>query len=369
MKIPLGFVTPTSRIAYREVESWYGSCVSALAGQGADIEAGLRTLVSCTNQVSLIYSFAADTGAAKRVLADTLECLGASGAVSTAIRSATAGIHQNLARLAIRSGEPEVVGEHVARMLEIGVGCGEDEIHANFIAGCNAREVALFGRDSPHLACYLDKCVNDYSRDLKREAEILYLMRQGRWTEAKRCATKDVSRRWDSNAMWQLYVLLIKLVQRPAACRPQELTSMIDEVGMEQLKAEVTDITIVRLLLRLCGLARVLGDAIYDRALSVAEQIGIRHDDYYLASVRRLPDAAGCSDPFYLEATYAKALRNDAEKVLRGPRVYEEALARFAMRIVPGARQKYGVRSNASASSHVQFLQGEPQDTHAKYEK
>ena len=325
MKPPVTFITPTARIPYREIEPWYSDCVSATAEWNDDVPARLLSLTTCSNQVSLIYSFAAELDRAEKVLMRTLGLVAPYSLSSGKMRLATASIHQNLARLALRTGGLEVVGKHI-RQMHVGEGFGEDEIHGNFIAWCNACAVASFGRDAPYFAQYSSKCVSEYAKTIRKEAETIFLMRQGQWMEASSLATKDISPNWDRNVMWQLYSLLAEWVQHSSVGREDEVSFIIDEVELEEAKADAGEISIVNLMLRLCALAGLCGRSLFERALGLTERIGVRQGDYYMAHMSVWLQGSHFDDPFYVERAYREALSFDAGQVVRNSTAYEQEL-------------------------------------------
>jgi hypothetical protein len=327
MKPPIAFLTPTSRIPYRQIEPWYGDCVSASAEWNDDVLTGLLALTTCSNQVSLIYSFAAKLDRAEQILASTLRLVAPYSSASGKMRLATASIHQNLARLALATGAIETVSEHIHQM-HVGEGFGEDEIHGNFIAWCNAHSVASFGQDAPYFAQHSSKCVSDYAKTIRREAETVFLMRQGQWMEGSSVATREISLSWDRNVVWQLYSLLAEWVQHSAVRREDEVRLIIDEVELEEPKAGVEEISIVRLMLRLCALARLCSQSLFERALDLTERIGVRHGDYYMGRMSAWLQSAHFDSPFHMERAYREALRLDAEQVVRNSTAYEQELLR-----------------------------------------
>jgi len=311
--------------------------VSALADRGDDDQATLLALTTYSNQVSLIYSFAAEFDRAGTVLTNTLALLEPHSCASNELRLATASLHQNLARLALRVGGADAASEEIRKMVAM-EGFGEEEIQGNFIAWCNAHNIARVGSDASFFTKYLNRCNSDFASTVKAESEVIFLMRQGRWDEAFSSTTRRVSHRWDCNVMWQLYAILSDWSQHAVTRFANELSCMIEEIELEEPQLKVDEISIARLMLRVCAFAGVYGHSLYEKALKVTQRIGERHGDYYMAQLGRGVHDWDFSDPFCIEAAYAQTLRFDAEKIARTSAAYEEELLRFKKRTKLGER-------------------------------
>lgn len=302
--------------------------MSALTAFNDDILTRLFALTTYSNQVSLIYSFAAEPDRAEQIIRRTLALVKPYSLASAKMRLATASLHQNLARLALRTGEIDAVSEHIQKM-RVGEGFGEDHIHANFIASCNAYNVATFGRDAPYFARHSSKCVSEYAETIRREAEAIFLMREKNWRQASCVATRNISLSWDCNIMWQLYSLLAEWFEYSAVRRADELHLILDEVELEEPRSGVGEISIVKLMLRVCSLAGLCSKSLFERALRVTEGIGARHGDFYMAHMSRLLGTAYSNDPFFVEIAYREALRFDAKQLGRNSTAYEQELLRM----------------------------------------